>query len=103
MDAPPAQEDCEPFLRVAGYLEAMRLNAPRVIETNLDEGFLLLSDLGSRQYLEELERDPSTAVRLYSDALDALLVMQRRGAAYQSSLHWLRLAERFSLAAMTSS
>ena len=86
MDAPPGQEDCLPFLRVAGYLEAMQLNAPRVLEANLDDGFLLLSDLGSRQYLEELRRDSSTARSLYRDALNALLVMQRRGAAYQSSL-----------------
>ncbi len=75
-----------PFLRVAGYLEAMQLNAPRVIEANLDDGFLLISDLGSRQYLEELQHDPSSAARLYEDALDALLVMQRRGAAYQALL-----------------
>ena len=86
MDAPPEQEDCLPFLRVAGYLEAMQLNAPRILEINLEEGFLLLSDLGSRQYLDELEDDPSSASRLYADALDTLLAMQRRGAAYQSLL-----------------
>ena len=86
MDAPPEQEDCLPFVRVAGYLEAMRLNAPRVIEANLDDGFLLLSDLGTRQYLEELLQNPESAEQLYDDALIALLAMQKRGAAYQSSL-----------------
>jgi aminoglycoside/choline kinase family phosphotransferase len=86
MDAPPEQEDCLPFLRVAGYLEAMQMNAPRVLEINLDDGFLLLSDLGSRQYLEELERHPAVAPQLYRDALDALLTLQRRGTAYQASL-----------------
>ena len=86
MDAPPAQEDCLPFVRIAGYLEAMRLNAPRIIEANLDEGFLLLSDLGSRQYLEELQRDASRAPVLYGDAIRALETMQRRGTAYQGLL-----------------
>ena len=86
MDAPPEQEDCLPFVRVAGYLEAMRLNAPRVIEANTDEGFLLLSDLGTRLYLEELQHDPDSSDRLYADAISALLTMQRRGAVYQSSL-----------------
>ena len=86
MDAPPEQEDCLPFLRVAGYLEAMRLNAPRIIEANLDEGFLLLSDLGSRQYLDALLEDTATAPDLYTDAIQALLAMQTRGAAYQSQL-----------------
>ena len=86
MDAPPEQEDSLPFVRIAGYLEAMRLNAPRIVEANLDDGFLLLSDLGSRQYLDALLEDNATAPKLYADALEALLAMQRRGAAYQSLL-----------------
>jgi len=86
MDAPPTQEDCLPFVRIAGYLEAMGLNAPRVIEADLDDGFLLLSDLGARQYLLELQHDASVAPALYSDALAALATMQRRGAAYQGLL-----------------
>ncbi len=86
MDAPPPQEDCLPFVRIAGYLEAMQLNAPRVIEANLDDGFLLLSDLGTRQYLEELQRSPECAATLYEDAIVSLQLMQRRGVAYQSSL-----------------
>ena len=86
MDAPPENEDCLPFLRVAGYLESMRLNAPRVLEANLDDGFLLLSDLGSRPYLAALQQEPDAAPGLYADAIDALLRMQRRGAAFQSHL-----------------
>ena len=86
MDAPPENEDCLPFLRVAGYLESMQLNAPRVLEANLDDGFLLLSDLGSRPYLAALQQEPDAAPALYADAIDALLRMQRRGAAFQSHL-----------------
>lgn len=86
MDAPPAQEDCKPFIRVAGYLEAMHLNAPRVIEANLDDGYLLLSDLGTQIYLDTLGNDRGTAAKLYDDALQALAVMQERGAAFQSHL-----------------
>lgn len=86
MDAPPEQEDCLPFLRVAGYLEAMQLNAPRIIEANLDDGFLLLSDLGKRLYLDELQQNPGDAASMYTDAIAALLTMQHRGTAYQSSL-----------------
>ena len=86
MDAPPPQEDCLPFIRVAGYLEAMQINAPRVIEADLDQGFLLLTDLGSTLYLDSLEADASRADRLYGDALRALAAMQTRGAAYQSLL-----------------
>jgi len=86
MDAPPEQEDSLPFLRIAGYLEAMQLNAPRVIEANLDEGFLLLTDLGTTQYLAELDADAGRAPALYGDAIAALVRLQERGAAYQSLL-----------------
>jgi len=51
MDAPPSQEDCLPFVRIAGFLESMQLSAPRIIEADIEKGFLLLSDLGSEQYL----------------------------------------------------
>jgi aminoglycoside/choline kinase family phosphotransferase len=86
MDAPPENEDCLPFIRVAGYLESMQLNAPRVLEANLDEGFLLLSDLGSRPYLAELKENPDSSPSLYDDAISALLRMQRRGVAFQCHL-----------------
>jgi aminoglycoside/choline kinase family phosphotransferase len=86
MDAPPPQEDCLPFVRIAGYFEAMKLSAPRVFEADIENGFLLLSDLGNEQYLEALEKDAGRADSLYANAIDAMLVMQRRGEAYQSAL-----------------
>lgn len=86
MDAPPAQENCLAFVRVAGFLEAIGLNAARVLEADTENGFLLLSDLGREEYLGVLGQDPAAAPRLYADAIDALLSMQRRGAAYQSHL-----------------
>ncbi len=86
MDAPPPQEDCLPFVRIAGYLEVMRLNAPRIVEADLERGFLLLSDLGTTQYLERLGTNPEEAGQLYSDAIAALATMQSRGVAYQAML-----------------
>ena len=86
MDAPPPMEDCLPYVRVAGYLEAMQLGAPRIIEANLDEGFLVMSDMGDRLYLDVLQSEPDAADGLYRDAIDALLLMQQRGVAYQGSL-----------------
>ena len=86
MDAPPAQEDCLPFVRIAGYLEVMGLNAPRILEANLECGFLLLSDLGTQQYLERLQAAPEEADLLYRDAIAALATMQSSGAAYQAML-----------------
>ena len=86
MDAPPAQEDSMPFVRVAGFLETMGINAPRIIEADLERGFLLLTDLGSTHYLERLSADRDAAGGLYRDAIEALVRMQANGAAYQAKL-----------------
>src|SRR5476651_2056472 len=68
MDAPPDKEDSAPFLKVARMLAALNLNVPIVLARDMARGFLLLSDLGSRQYLDELSA-PGAADRLYADAL----------------------------------
>ena len=86
MDAPPDQEDSVPFIKVAGFLEKMNLNSPRVLEADLELGFLLMTDLGSTQYLTVLRDDRSRADRLYHDALSALETMQRLGVQPARSL-----------------
>jgi aminoglycoside/choline kinase family phosphotransferase len=86
MDAPPPMEDTGPFVKIAGYLAAMSLNAPRILERDADNGFLLMSDLGSTQYLAVLDAEPARAGQLYADAVDALAVMQQSGARFQSAL-----------------
>jgi aminoglycoside/choline kinase family phosphotransferase len=73
MDAPPP-ESVERFLEVATVLEANHLHVPKIIHRSLELGFLLLSDLGDRLYLNELT--DATADELYEDALKALLKLQ---------------------------
>ena len=74
MDAPPAHEDCRPFVRVARLMAEAGVHVPRVIAQDLERGFLLLSDLGTASYLQALKRD--TADELFRDAIDALLRWQ---------------------------
>ena len=86
MDAPPPQEDCRPFIKIAGFLERAGLNSARVIEADLERGFLLLSDLGSMQYLQALQQNPEKSAGLYKDALDLLLQMQLAGSDFRDQL-----------------
>ena len=74
MDAPPAHEDCRPFVRIARLMADAGLNVPRVIAEDLERGFLLLTDLGTAGYLQALNAD--TADHLFRDAVDALLRWQ---------------------------
>lgn len=76
MDAPPQQEDCTPFLRVAEVFAATGAHVPVVLAQDLAQGFLLLSDLGSTTYLQALNDNPGNADRLYRDAVDALIKIQ---------------------------
>jgi len=78
MDAPPEKESLGPFLSVAKILLGIGLNVPVVLAKDPKRGLLLLSDLGTRQYLDELVTDEA-ADRLYADALGALCTMQTAG------------------------
>ena len=51
MDAPPEKEPCDQFIHVAHKLRGAGLNAPEIIAQNHDQGFLVLTDFGSRDYL----------------------------------------------------
>jgi hypothetical protein len=85
MDAPPGKEDVGPYLKVAGMLSDIGVNAPRVLARNADDGFLLLTDLGSVTYLTELA-DRGRAGSLYADAIAALVRIQARGAPHAREL-----------------
>ena len=79
MDAPPEQEDCRPFVNISARLHSAGLNVPVVYASDLRAGFLLLSDLGNSLYLDVL--DNNNVHPLYTDALDALRIMQQVTAA----------------------
>jgi len=77
MDAPPSHEDVKPWLHVQQLFESAGVHVPNVEAQDLDQGFLLLSDLGNATYLSALDpTDPATARNYYLDAIDALIRIQ---------------------------
>lgn len=79
MDAPPPQENCEPFVRIAALFGDAGMHVPQVIAQDLAQGFLLLSDLGDVTYLSQLNQDQlnqDKASSLYHDANMALIKLQ---------------------------
>jgi aminoglycoside/choline kinase family phosphotransferase len=74
MDAPPAHENIEPFLHVTHMLRHAGVHAPEILAQDIERGFVLMSDLGDRPYLGELNAD--TADALYADAISTLVCMQ---------------------------
>lgn len=75
MDAPPPQENCEPFVRIATLLKEAGLWVPQILAQDLEHGFLLLSDLGRRTWLELL--CPENADELFAKARASLIQMQK--------------------------
>jgi N-acetylmuramate 1-kinase len=55
MDAPPPQEDVQPFIHVAQLIQQAHLKAPHVLAQDVTNGFLLLTDLGATLYLRVLQ------------------------------------------------
>jgi len=76
MDAPTEHEDCKPFINISQILIDATINAPIVIHKDLSQGFLLLTDLGSVQYLDIL--DDTNYINMYSDALNTLTNIQQK-------------------------
>ena len=85
MDAPPALEDCAPFVKIAALMAEAGLNAPRVLAWDKAQGFMLLSDLGSQTMMQLIQQqaplDPFPPVgspihQMYMDAVDALIAWQ---------------------------
>lgn len=74
MDAPPDHEDCRPFVKVARLFRAAGVHVPEVLLEDFDNGYLLLSDLGSTTYLQALNE--AAAASLYAAANDALIRIQ---------------------------
>lgn len=75
MDAPPPQENCAPFVAIDHLLASAGINVPVIHAQDLERGFLLLSDLGRKTYLEIIGDDNADA--LFADAIDALLAQQQ--------------------------
>lgn len=74
MDAPPEKEDCKPFIHIAQLLLSYGLNVPKILQQDLEQGFLLLSDLGTTVFLSELNND--TVDEMYAAAMKSLLLLQ---------------------------
>lgn len=79
MDAPPEKENCIPYISIAHFWYGKGIHVPRILASDLEQGFLLLSDFGDDLLLTCLQRtkkDAETADKLYRSCIDDLLRIQ---------------------------
>lgn len=74
MDAPPDKEDSRPFIKISKLFQDAGLQVPVVLESDLNQGFLLLTDLGNTTYLSIINAENASS--LYQDASSALIKLQ---------------------------
>lgn len=73
MHAPPPQEDPQPFLRAARWLDANGLRAPQILAEEADEGWVLLEDFGDTRMREYVDAWPQDEDAVYRAAIDTLV------------------------------
>jgi aminoglycoside/choline kinase family phosphotransferase len=74
VDAPPERENVPAYIQVAQLFDNAGVTVPRILAQDVEQGFLVVSDLGNTTYLNQL--NPDSAYKLYIDALDALVMIQ---------------------------
>lgn len=84
VDAPADKEDSRPFVEIAKALSAVGVQVPRVIEADLTQGYMLLSDLGDTLMLGHIESQQKEGLPLdplvdaaYLQALEELCRIQQ--------------------------
>ena len=76
MDAPPPQEDVQPFVRIGRHLTHLGLSAPDILAEDPAHGFLLLEDLGDDTFARVLAAGGDEG-GLYTRATDVLVALHR--------------------------
>lgn len=78
MDAAPERgEDVQPFILIGEHLRAHGFSAPEILARDIENGFLLLEDLGQDRFKEVLEAHPDKESLLYTAATDALIALHQ--------------------------
>ena len=75
MDSSLEKESLAPFLDVTKKLLHVDVNAPQILEKNLEDGFLIIKDFGNTHYLNVLNDENFKT--LYSKAINTILTMQK--------------------------
>ncbi|MXO57196.1 aminoglycoside phosphotransferase family protein [Pontixanthobacter gangjinensis] len=91
MFAPPPEEDPQPFLHVAKWLNENDQRAPEIYAEDATQGWVLIEDFGNDRMRDWLDDNPQGEDLAYRAAIDALVDLHRRPAgpfpAYDMSVY----------------
>jgi aminoglycoside/choline kinase family phosphotransferase len=75
VDSPPARTNPARFVALADYFRRHGIHTPMVVAADVEQGFMLLEDLGDQQLLGLLDEDSVDG--LYAEVLNELLGLQQ--------------------------
>ncbi len=85
MDAAPEMgESVSKFLEIAEILHSFNLSAPKIIDVNNKEGFILLEDFGDKVFSKFMNKENKK--NLYKKAIDVLIDIKIKSHQSKSSL-----------------
>lgn len=75
MDSSLEKSSLKPFIDITKLLQSVNIHAPKIIYEDVDKGFLILEDLGSKNLLDTLNKDNFKAY--YKKCIDEIVTMQK--------------------------
>ena len=75
VDSPPQKTNVRRFVALADYLRRNGIHTPMVIAADVEQGYMLLEDLGDTQLLRALDND--SVAGLYAEVMNELLCLQQ--------------------------
>lgn len=82
MDAPPGKgDDPATFIQIATHLSGIGLSPPTILAQDLENGFLLIEDLGDGVFARLAKQTPDLEAVLYESATDVLVHLHQHPAA----------------------
>lgn len=76
MDASADSQSCLRFSKISAILRSHEIHAPQVIFHEIDQGFMILEDLGDQLFLKTVQTNLEVADFFYLKALDTIAKMQ---------------------------
>jgi N-acetylmuramate 1-kinase len=95
VDAPPETEKNHEFVYLSNLFLENNISAPRVLFSDLEQGFLILNDLGPDTLLSHLNE--STSDQYYARVIDILIQMQELSEFKLDSYDGAKLKEEMQL------
>ena len=85
MDSNPEEnEPVNNFIYFTNFLRKHHFSAPKIYDSDIPNGLLLLEDLGARNFADILKVKPKVETNIYKEAVNQLIMIQSKETPKQA-------------------